>query len=92
MSHPLVGALGPGDCYAVQSNTDPRKAYLVVHFDGIVDDDWAMRGQWRCCCRAGLEGIPCRHIEAVKANIVVAGQPSKSIRHLRAVPDRGGAA
>ena len=91
MSEPLVGALGPGDCYAVQSHTDPERVYLVVRFEGVVDDDYAMWGQWRCCCRAGLNGVPCRHIEAVKAHLAPTAEPEpKPVRHLH--PIKGGAA
>jgi hypothetical protein len=87
MTEQLVGALGPADCYAVQSFTNPDRAYLVVRMEGIVDDDWAMRGQWRCCCKAGLNGVPCRHIEAVKAKItsVASLAAGTRVRHLRAV-------
>jgi hypothetical protein len=90
VSGPLVGDLGPASTFAVQSSTDPERAYLVVRFDGIVDDDWAMRGQWRCCCRAGLNGVPCRHIEAVKARLEWAKSltPEKPVRHLCAVRER----
>lgn len=91
MSEPMVGSLGPADAYAVQSSTNPERAYLVVQFAGIVDDDYAMQDQWRCCCRAGLNGVPCRHIEAVKA--MQAKEHTESlapVRHL--FPLKGGAA
>jgi hypothetical protein len=91
MTEQLVGALGPADCYAVQSFTNPDRAYLVVQFSGIEDDDYAMQDQWRCCCKAGLNGVPCRHIEAVKAKL--AGDRAEvlaPVRHL--FPLKGGAA
>lgn len=84
---PLVGSLGPADCYAVQSFTNPERAYLVVRMEGVADDGYAMHDQWRCCCKAGLNGVPCRHIEAVKAKLAWATSlvPEKPVRHLRAV-------
>lgn len=87
MSEPMVGSLGPADAYAVQSSTWPERAYLVVRFDGLPDDDWARHGQWQCNCPAGIRGVACRHIDAVKAKLAPwRDAPSiKPVRHLTVV-------
>lgn len=87
---PLVGDLGRGDCYAVQSSTNPERAYLVVRFYGTPADAWSGWNQWRCNCPAGIRDVACRHIEAVKTHIAEPEPPRPVRRHLSTI--KGGAA